>query len=67
MIGCVDWDVEDHGDTIRYFNGIYEGNGYLIRLNLNYPDSTDIALFKYIKNATITNVITTGRINAYYF
>jgi len=53
------------GTSTNKYAGTFDGNGYGIKVN--YTAAADVtALFRYVKNGTIKNLLTTGNINTNY-
>lgn len=54
------------GTDTYYFNGTFDGQQHTITLGLTEPNDTRVALFRYINDATIRNLIVDGTIETAY-
>ena len=49
------------------YKGTFEGNGHTLNLNINNATDENIALFRYVNSATITDLRLTGTVRGRYY
>lgn len=55
-------DPNSHSYGLFYYTGTFDGQGHTLSFNWNAGKDDDIAPFKYVKDATIQNLRTQGKI-----